>query len=427
MTNLFLKDPRMVTVIGIVGLIGYITDSILFSVSEGLNYLNVACIVLTFFALTFHLLKKPKVEVSLSGFAVILMANLLIAPFLQLSEPDFSSFYMRNSLIFWVIMPLLGLTIHKKMFLFSAVLYLVQFGVILNLSDNKFLSDSAVTIFLVLVGYIYVIMYLLRSLEDSASKTENLIESLRDKNIELNKKKEQLDSLVKTKDKLFSILAHDLQSPFMGIAGLSEMIKNLAEKGETNNVVEYSKMITDTTVRTNTLFSNLLDWAASQTGELRMEPETGSLNEYINETIELLQDHQNKKHIEIERVNTDISIFADPNGLKTILRNLLSNALKFTPENGSIKITAVKYDDETVVSISDNGIGIQKNNLSKLFDSDRFISTEGTNHEQGTGLGLRLCKEMIDHHGGQIWVESKPKEETIFHFSLPNEEVVIKH
>lgn len=426
MTNLFLKDPKMVTVIGIVGLIGYITDLMLFPVSEELIYLNISCIVLTFFALVFHLGFKPKIEISLSCFAIILLANLLVAPFLQLSEPDFSSFYMRNSLIFWVIMPLLGLTIHKKMFLFSALLYLAQFGVILNLIENEFLSNSSGTIFLVLVGYIYVIMYLLRSLEDSASKTENLIESLRDKNIELNKKKEQLDSLVKTKDKLFSILAHDLQSPFMGIAGLSEMIKNLAEKGETNNVVEYSKMITDTTVRTNTLFSNLLDWAASQTGELRMEPETGSLNEYINETIELLQDHQNKKHIEIERVNTDISIFADPNGLKTILRNLLSNALKFTPENGSIKITAVKYDDETVVSISDNGIGIQKNNISKLFDSDRFISTEGTNHEQGTGLGLRLCKEMIDHHGGKIWVESKPKEETIFHFSLPNEELVIK-
>ncbi len=421
MENLFLKDPRIVSVIGIVGLVGYATDILLFPTAYEVTLLNYSCIVLTTLALVYHLLAKPKAEIALSLFALTLLINLIVAPFLQINEPDFSSFYMRNSLVYWVIMPLLGLTIHKRMFLFSTLIYLIQFGIILYISNDQFLSNSSGTIVMVLIGYIYVILYLLKTLEDSTEKTDSLILNLKIKNTELNNKQEELQSLVKTKDKLFSILAHDLQSPFMGITGLSQMIKNSASKGSTENVAEFSDMITETAIQTSTLFSNLLDWAASQTGELEMKPEENNLDHFVNETIALLQEHQQKKHITVEKVDTDITILADPNGLKTILRNLLSNALKFTPSNGSIKISTKKVKENTVISISDTGVGIEKHKIPKLFKMGSYVSTRGTLEEKGTGLGLSLCKEMIERHNGKIWVESEPDKGTTFHFSIPNQ------
>lgn len=135
--------------------------------------MNIVCSFFTSLALIFHIVKKPRIELSLSLFALILLVNLLLAPFFQISEPDFSAFYIRNTLFFWVIMPLLGLTIHKNMFIISAILYLVQFGVILLVSKNPFLVNSSATIFLVLIGYLYIILFLLRMLEEAAQKSEN--------------------------------------------------------------------------------------------------------------------------------------------------------------------------------------------------------------------------------------------------------------
>lgn len=417
--NFSLKDPKIVSVIGLVSLVGYITDTLLFPGSNKLMLLNLTCVSFTTIALGFHLIKKPKIELSLALFALILLINLLVAPFFQLNEPDFSSFYIRNTLIFWIIMPLLGLTIHKNMFLFSAIVYLVQFGIILWVSDDTFLLNSSGTMFLVLIGYIYVILFLLRTLEDASMKTEILISDLRDKNNELLNKREELNSLLKTKNKLFSIIAHDLQSPFMGITELSKMIKTSAKEGKTEDVIEYSSMITDSAIRTNTLFSNLLDWANSQTGKLKMEPKTKILDDYLDETIELLKDLQQKKQISIERINTDLNVYADPNCLKTVFRNLISNALKFTPENGQIKISAQEHNGQTVISVSDNGIGIKEDIMPMLFNSDSYFTTSGTNQEKGTGLGLSLSKDMIEKHGGEIWVENNSNKGVIFHFSLP--------
>ena len=426
MTNISLKDPRIVSLVGLVGLMGYIIDALLFPVSYELALMNIVCSFFTSLALIFHIVKKPRIELSLSLFALILLVNLLLAPFFQISEPDFSAFYIRNTLFFWVIMPLLGLTIHKNMFIISAILYLVQFGVILLVSKNPFLVNSSATIFLVLIGYLYIILFLLRMLEEAAQKTEKLITELRNNNNELINKREELSSLVKTKDKLFSVLAHDLQSPFMGISGLSDMIKENAEKGNTDEVIEYSKMIADTTKRTSTLFTNILDWAASQTGELEMKHTINNLDECLDETIALLQNHQKRKNITIQRDNTNIEFSSDPNALKTVLRNLISNALKFTPNDGIIKISAKKSKDEVVVSISDSGVGIKSDLIPMIFKMDSYISTEGTDQEQGTGIGLSLCREMIARHNGKIWAESELGQGSVFHFSLPDLNTVQK-
>ena len=185
-------------------------------------------------------------------------------------------------------------------------------------------------------------------------------------------------------------------------------------------------MIADTTKRTSTLFTNILDWAASQTGELEMKHTINNLDECLDETIALLQDHQQRKNITIQRDNTNIEFSSDPNALKTVLRNLISNALKFTPNDGIIKISAKKSKDEVVVSISDSGVGIKSDLIPMIFKMDSYISTEGTDQEQGTGIGLSLCREMIARHNGKIWAESELGQGSVFHFSLPDLNTVQK-
>jgi signal transduction histidine kinase len=419
MKTFFLKDPKMVSVIGVVALIGYSVDVLFYPLTGELLLLNYSSIGLTFATLIYNILAKPKIEIPLSLYALILLANLAIAPFLKLTDPDFSSFYLRNSLIFWVIMPLLGLTIHKKVFLGTALFYISHFFVILYVGRDDFLMSSAATITMMLIGYIYVILYLLRTLEESSKKAENLIDDLREKNHELILRKEELRSLVKTKDKLFSIIAHDIKSPFMGITGLSAMLKDSAKKGDTENLIEYSELIHDTTFKTNELFTNLMDWSSSQTGELKIIPEHRILDEYIDEAMELLKEQKQKKEISLKRENTNVSIYADVNSLSTIIRNLISNALKFTPQNGEVKISLNRTDGENIISVTDNGVGISEKALSQLFKDDTFVSTMGTNREKGTGIGLSLCKHLVERNNGSIWVESEPNKGTTFSFSLP--------
>jgi len=318
-------------------------------------------------------------------------------------------------------MPLLGLTIHRNFFLATVIVYLIQYALVLSFKSEPFLINSTATIALVLCGYVYVVLYMLKTLQESRSKAENLIENLREKNIVLNEQKQELNKLIGTKNKLFSIIAHDLQSPFMGIAGLSEMINESAKRNENKEIAEYSEMISDTSVKTSNLLLNLLDWAKSQKGDLKLNPQQINLDDFVDETISLMHDHRQRKQIELKKNNTDILLYADPNCLKTVLRNLLSNALKFTPESGSVSIFSEDKNEEVLVAISDTGIGIEEEHISRIFDENSYFTTKGTSKEKGSGIGLSLCKDLINRHNGKLWVESEKNKGTTFYFTLPKQ------
>ncbi len=421
MNTLLLRDYKIVSLIGIIGLTGYIVDTIVLPSSYSVTILNIICVSLTLLSLCYHWIYKPEAELSLSLFAIILIGNLIIAPFLELDQPYFTYFYLRNSLIFWVIMPLLGLTIHRNFFLATVIVYLIQYALVLSFKSEPFLINSTATIALVLCGYVYVVLYMLKTLQESRSKAENLIENLREKNIVLNEQKQELNKLIGTKNKLFSIIAHDLQSPFMGIAGLSEMINESAKRNENKEIAEYSEMISDTSVKTSNLLLNLLDWAKSQKGDLKLNPQQINLDDFVDETISLMHDHRQRKQIELKKNNTDILLYADPNCLKTVLRNLLSNALKFTPESGSVSIFSEDKNEEVLVAISDTGIGIEEEHISRIFDENSYFTTKGTSKEKGSGIGLSLCKDLINRHNGKMWVESEKNKGTTFYFTLPKQ------
>ena len=229
----------------------------------------------------------------------------------------------------------------------------------------------------------------------------------------------KLRELNAQKDKFFSIIAHDLRNPFSAIMGLSDLLLSQVSQKDYNDVDEYAALIKQSSHQAMDLLKNLLDWSRAQTGRMDFNPEHFELVDLIEENKKFFEVIANQKNISIKTiVPTSIIVFADKQMVSTVFRNLISNAIKFTRQGGEIKISAEKDADEILISVSDNGIGIPTNRLEKLFRIDESSSTYGTENEKGTGLGLILCKEFIETHGGKIWAESEEQKSSTFYFTL---------
>lgn len=229
-----------------------------------------------------------------------------------------------------------------------------------------------------------------------------------------------LKELIATKDKLFSIIAHDLRSPFNSIIGFSELLIENNDDVLLEDSEQYSKIINSAAKNTLTLLDNLLNWAKSQTGQLHFNPEKILFSEVVQEIITLSKTIAKSKNIALECSCTDnLEIFADVNMLHTVVRNLISNAIKFTNVGGHIKVSTALKQDHVEITISDNGIGINKEKCTELFSIASNTTTLGTADENGSGLGLVLCKEFIQKNNGDIWVESEENKGSNFIFTLP--------
>jgi len=257
-------------------------------------------------------------------------------------------------------------------------------------------------------------------LEEHQKQIEAQSKELLAQKEELLKMNDELHELNASKDKFFSIIAHDLKNPFNIIIGLSGLLKEDGRSGNPAIVKESVSIINSSAVQTYRLLENLLDWANSQRGKMYFNPESINLSEIIREELNMLNDVAQDKNIVLRSyVDNPIVVEADRNMIKTILRNLISNAIKFTHRNGSVEVSAAIENNNAVISVSDNGIGMSEDTMAKLFRIDANLSTNGTENEKGTGLGLFLCKEFVEKHSGKISVESKPGQGTVFRFVLP--------
>ena len=237
---------------------------------------------------------------------------------------------------------------------------------------------------------------------------------------ELKNKNEQLRELNATKDKFFSIIAHDLKTPFSGILGFSEILKDEARNLDISSIENYADIINSTAKQTFKLLENLLDWARMQQSGFNFEPKTISFNYLLKAELEGLKNGADRKNITLVNGTAKEIIFkADEKMLSTVLRNLIANAIKFTPKGGEINIETLLKDDHVEVSISDTGVGMEKEILEKLFKIETSFTSRGTENEKGTGLGLLLCKEFVEKHGGTIWVDSEKGKGSTFTFSIP--------
>ena len=236
----------------------------------------------------------------------------------------------------------------------------------------------------------------------------------------LQKNEKHLRELNASKDKFFSIIAHDLRSPFSAIIGFSELMVEQIRQKDYDGIDEMAEVILRSSNHALDLLTNLLEWSRSQTGRIIFEPSYIELVSLIKENIELLRPAASQKSISIAHsLPTIATVYADKGMINTILRNLISNAVKFTSKNGEINVSLTENDQMVKVIVQDTGIGISRDNLKKLFHIDSNFSTPGTNHEQGTGLGLILCREFVEKHGGKIWVESSLGKGSKFFFTLP--------
>ncbi|MBU8893703.1 MAG: PAS domain S-box protein [Bacteroidales bacterium] len=255
-------------------------------------------------------------------------------------------------------------------------------------------------------------------------KTEHEIIKAKEKAEETGKLLQELNA---TKDKFLSIIAHDLKSPFTSMLGFSDLLMNNFDKYDVPKQKDFVNIIHKGVKNTLKLLENLLLWSRTQRDSIEFNPESENLYLLSNESIDVLSQLAAEKSITlINDVPKDIFINADKNMLSTILRNLISNAIKYTHKGGRviIKTCASTYKNNQKyceVCVKDNGVGIEQKNLSKIFSISENISTKGTENEHGTGLGLILCKEFVEKHGGEIWVESEHGKAggSEFKFTIP--------
>lgn len=231
----------------------------------------------------------------------------------------------------------------------------------------------------------------------------------------------KLKELNATKDKFFSIIAHDLKSPFNGILGFSDLLKTEANELDPATIFQYAEMINSSAQEVYRLLDNLLNWARIQQGRMPYNPTDKDLKGVADEVIALLNENANDKMITVsENIPDGLTVKADDDMLKAVIRNLVSNAIKFTPANGIIELNAVEQNKEVEISVKDNGKGMNHDNLEKLFKIDSNFTTRGTDGEAGTGLGLILTKEFVEKHCGKIWAESEEGKGSVFYFTLPS-------
>ncbi len=241
--------------------------------------------------------------------------------------------------------------------------------------------------------------------------------------IEMQNRKLQI--LNADKDRFISILAHDLKNPMGGLLGLTELLARNARDYDSEKIENFCKYINQTAQSIFNLLDDLLAWVRTQSGKTPYNPQNINLKSLYDEVMAVLNSMAQTKKINVQcQIAVDLTVFADKDMLKTVLRNLISNAIKFTNNEGNINIYAMPEDDGVVIRVSDTGIGISPELKTQIFNEFNNQSRAGTANESGTGFGLLLCKEFVSKHGGSIWVESSEGKGSDFYFKLPYQKEV---
>ena len=283
-------------------------------------------------------------------------------------------------------------------------------------NTQKYLIISS----LLLLVLVIVVFNSLRVKKNSNILLSQKNEELEIANEKLKKSEQDLKELNATKDKFFSIIAHDLKNPFNALFGFSELLEKNYTTYSDDEKREYINVIYESSQSLSKLLDNLLQWSRTQTGTINYTPEEFEIQPVIQQEVSFLQLSADKKKITIfASIDKSLSAFADKNIISLVIRNLVNNAIKFTNTNGKINISAHEIDSEIQISITDSGIGIDIDDLDKIFNLSTSISNKGTANEEGTGLGLLLCKEFVEMNKGEIWATSIKGKGSTFTFSLP--------
>ncbi|MFZ4591337.1 MAG: hybrid sensor histidine kinase/response regulator [Ignavibacteria bacterium] len=264
----------------------------------------------------------------------------------------------------------------------------------------------------------------LKEAENELKRKNSELESLNtelivSKNL-IEKSAQELELLNHEKDKFFSIIAHDLKNPLAGFVGLTEMVSFRIEKFSTDELKHYLDLMHNSAGQLNELLSNLLEWARLQMGNIEFKPDSNNLFDLVEKIVGLQNSNITAKSINVSvKMPSNLGFVFDLYMLETVLRNLITNAVKFTKENGSVVIAANMINNNIVISVKDSGIGMPPPLAKKIFSLKEVVSRKGTSGEASTGLGLILCKSFVEKNNGSIWFETEAGMGSTFFVSLP--------
>lgn len=272
---------------------------------------------------------------------------------------------------------------------------------------------------LFLIGFVYFIIHI-RSQSLMQQKLE-LEKEVSLRTLQIIKQKEELEQINSTKDKLFSILAHDLKSPLITLKNISGKINYLINKNQPDRILDIGKTIEDKVSNLNIFLDNLLNWSLQQRGHISYNPETISINNIIHDVLNIYDDRIKEKNLNINtNISKEASCYADRNSMHSVMRNIISNAIKYSPINEHILIEFEPGSTYNVVSVKDQGKGINQKTIDSLYKNEKIKSEKGTNGEKGTGLGLSITKELIELNKGHIKFLTNTKGGTIVQIHLPS-------
>lgn len=305
---------------------------------------------------------------------------------------------------------------------FRFMLYSFVFTIIAELAFTFYISNYGISN---LVGHYFKIFsfYMIyKAIIETGLVTpfDLLFKDLQNKTEKLERHAQELKELNANKDKFFSIISHDLRTPFTALLGLSELLSKKVEMYPKEKIKEFSYHIFISAKNLYALLENLLEWSRIQTGNMHYAPDNFLLDNLITTNIKLLSSNAEKKRVHLlDSTQKKISVHADMNMVNSVIQNLIGNAIKFTGSGGSVTVNTSLSNKHVEVSVVDTGVGMDKEKLSKLFRIDTNISSKGTEGEPGTGLGLILSKELIEKNNGTISADSVPGKGSVFRFTLP--------
>jgi len=281
-----------------------------------------------------------------------------------------------------------------------------------QLKNEEFLRNILVVI-LAFTAVLLVTLY------RSGARRKKINELLVVHQKEIEAQSKELESLLKLKDKFFSIVSHDLRSPINALVGILDML----DEGHLtqDELVQVTRSLRIRLDNTRKLLDNLLDWAMVQMNEIEIKREPIELKRTVEDNLTFFREVNDKEISFFNKMNDEVA-FADRNMLDLVIRNLVSNSIKFTEQKGSVEVFAEEKNNDWVVCIADNGVGMSPDQVDKVFDNSLIYTTPGTSNEKGTGIGLKLCKEFVDRMGGKIWVESEEGKGSVFKFTVKKAE-----
>lgn len=356
-----------------------------------------------------------------NGLVVYLnLFNVVFSLFSQLHHPEIELLFFRLSMLLGLLILYAGFALGRNHTLIVGGIVLGCIVAIVLGTQSVFIKNSLPLLLTILFTFVFGINYILNMLDNYHQRQKELIEDLNQQNKRLSAQKNALNRLNDTKDKIFSVMAHDLKTPLNSIQGFSYLLYEGIKYSNKRENISYVQHINDASKKLNNLLDDLLAWGRLQTGNTPVKRELHNLVSLVQEAVELLNGNAVLKSIRLKvEVNDSIELMMDKNMILTVIRNLVSNAIKFSNMKSEILISSQVQNSRLYISVQDRGVGMDEHLVKELFSNFKVDSTLGTMNETGTGMGLIICQEYVQLHQGKIWAKSSPGKGTIITFTLP--------